>query len=531
MLTTRQAALIALINHPGLKKSKGLQIQTPSPPIGLAYLGAALRSRGHDYTAVDGCGAALDRVRPYAGRDDTWIQGLTVEEIVARVPLDTRVVGFTCLFSHCWPLVASIARALRPRLPDALFVAGGEHPTALPSSVLGPDGVFDVVVRGEGEETFVELVERRLAGEPWRDVAGIVWRRGDGALAESPARRRIGAIDELPWPDWDRWCIDAYIAAQQVTGVNLGRAIPILGSRGCPYRCSFCSNEQMWTRRYVMRDPVALVDEMAEMQRRYGVSSFTFMDSTFVINRAKTLAFCRELVRRGLGVTYQLPAGTRCEAFDAELVEALEASGLRNFAFAPESGSADVRQRIHKQMDLPGFLEAVRLVLRTRMTVGCFFVVGFPEDTPASLRETLRLVRRLAWLGVHDVTVSSFTPYPGSEHFDRLVASGAISGDLERVGDGIDFFGERDHCYAPGLSGRELHRFQRRAFLNFYLISFLARPWRLVRNVWLFATRGVEAARYVRFLSELTVTRRRWRSRNAGSGRAAVLPRVQGESL
>ena len=377
--------MITLINHPGLKTSTGLQLQTPSPPIGLAYLGAFLKSKGHAYTAVDACGAALDRVQPYGRREDTWIQGLSVEEVVERVPEDTRVVGFTCLFSHCWPLVLDIAEALRERLPHALLVAGGEHPTALPSSVLEREGLFDVVVKGEGEETFLELVERFEAGKPWQDVDGITWRGGDGQLVSTPPRRRVGSIDDLPTPDWDSWCIEAYIGEHQVTGVNLGRAIPILGSRGCPYRCTFCSNEQMWTRRYIMRDAVALVDEMEDMKQRYGVSCFTFMDSTFVINRAKTLAFCEELVRRNLGVTYQLPAGTRCEAFDEELVRALEASGLRNFAFAPESGSAEVRKAIRKQMELPRFLEAVKLVLRTRMTVGCFFVVGFPEDTPQSL--------------------------------------------------------------------------------------------------------------------------------------------------
>ena len=126
--------MITLINHPGLKTSTGLQLQTPSPPIGLAYLGAYLKSRGHGYTAVDACGAALSQVKPYGRRADTWIQGLSVEEVLERVPEGTRVVGFTCLFSHCWPLVLDIARELRKRLPEALFVAGGEHPTALPSS-------------------------------------------------------------------------------------------------------------------------------------------------------------------------------------------------------------------------------------------------------------------------------------------------------------------------------------------------------------------------------------------------------------
>src|SRR5262249_28547380 len=152
--------------------------------------------------------------------------------------------GFTCLFSHCWPLVLDIARALRPRFPAAIFVAGGEHPTALPEGVLA-SGLFDLAVRGGGAETFLELVGRVCAGRDWRDIAGIAYLAPEGHVVVTAARRRMTAIDDLPYPDWDAWSIEAYIAAHQVTGINLGRSMPILGSRGCPFECTFCSNPEM----------------------------------------------------------------------------------------------------------------------------------------------------------------------------------------------------------------------------------------------------------------------------------------------
>jgi anaerobic magnesium-protoporphyrin IX monomethyl ester cyclase len=503
--------VIALVNHPGLKKASGLQLQTPSPPIGLAYIGGQLRKHGIPYIAVDACGEALDQIRPYGRRSGVLVQGLTPQQAVDRIPESTEIVGFTCLFSHCWPLVMEIARPLREKLPRACFVAGGEHPSAQPAQVLA-DGTFDAVVLGEGEETFLELVRRIEAGASWRNVDGIA-HFTDGRIVRTPARRRVTDIDSIPYPDWDRWPIERYIAEHQVTGVHLGRSMPILGSRGCPYACTFCSNEQMWTRRYIMRSPAALVDEMEHLKEKYGVSGFTFMDSTFVINRTKTLAFARELVARRLDVTYQLPAGTRCEAFDEELAQALEASGLRNFAFAPESGSRTVLKAIRKQVDLDELLEAIRIVLRTRMTVGCFFVVGFPSDTPETLRETLRLIRRVARMGVHDVTVSQFTPYPGSADFDDLVAAGKISDDFRELEEIIDFFSGRGRSYAETISAARLQRFMIWAFLNFYVISFLSRPWRLVRNLWAYFTRGTENARYVRFVSEMLVRRPKWRRR------------------
>ncbi len=504
--------MIALVNHPGLKKASGLQLQTPSPPIGLAYVGGMLRSLGFDYTSVDACGEALDRIRPHPGRADVLVQGLTAPEVVDRIPPGTELVGFSCLFSHCWPLVADIARLLREKLPRAFFVAGGEHPSAQPDKVLD-DGLFDAVVLGEGEETFLAFARHVQAGTSWRNVEGLAFRGAGGGVVRTPARRRVTDIDAIPYPDWDRWCIRSYIAEQQVTGIHLGRSIPILGSRGCPYACTFCSNEQMWTRKYVMRSPAALVDEMEHMKRKYEVTGFTFMDSTFVIDRKKTLEFARELSDRRLDVRYQLPAGTRCEAFDEELAQALAASGLRNFAFAPESGSLSVLKAIKKQVDLDELLEAVRIVNRTPMTVGCFFVVGFPDETRESLRETLALVRRLALMGVNDVTVSQFTPYPGTADFDRLVAAGRISDDFRELDDVIDFFGGRGRSYADAVSPRVLRRFMLWAFVNFYVISFLIRPWRVVWSLWIYFTSGIESTRYVRFLSEVLVRRPKWKRR------------------
>lgn len=504
--------MITLINHPGLKTVRGIQIQTPSPPIGLAYIGAALRAGGFDYKGIDACGEALDQILPYR-EGKVMMQGLTDAQTVERIPAGTRIVGFTCLFSHCWPLVVSLAKAVRARFPEALFVAGGEHPSAMPEQVLA-GGLFDVVVRGEGEETFLELVRCVTEGRPWRNIDGIVCRDDRGRPVRTAPRRRVSDIDALPLPDWDSWSIEQYINHHQVSGIHLGRSMPILGSRGCPYECTFCSNPDMWTRRYIMRDPKGLADEIELMKARYRVSGFTFMDSTFVVNRQKTLRFATELIGRGLGVSYQLPAGTRCEAFDAELATALDESGLRNFAFAPESGSVEILKAVKKQVDLDRLLEAARIVLKTRMTVGCFIVIGFPEDTRESMRATLGLIRRLALMGAHDVTVSKFTPYPGSEYFVRLVASGKIREDMTELDNIIDFYSAEGISYSDALSSRELYWWMVWMFLNFYLLSFMVRPWRLLKNLWVYASSGVENARYMRFFTEMLFVRGKWGSGN-----------------
>ena len=369
---------IVLVNHQGLKVLKGIQLQSPSPPIGLAYLGAYLKKHQFDYTAVDACGADLERVESYQGSKHIFVQGLSFHESVKRMPHTAKIIGFTCLFSHTWPLVLKLAELTRQRFPSALLVLGGEHCTALPKESL-MESDFDLVVMGEGEETFLELVRKVENNEEWRSITGIAFINTDNKYILNPSRKRITAVDEFSVPDWDSWHINEYIKNNQVTGINLGRTIPILGSRGCPYNCKFCSNEEMWTTRYIMRDPVKLVDEMEYLKNKYNVTGFAFMDLTFIVNRRKIKEFARELINRDLGITYQLPAGTRCEAFDDELPELLCRSGLRNFAFAPESGDPNILKIIRKRIDIDKFYKAVAYSLKTSMTISCFFVIGFPK--------------------------------------------------------------------------------------------------------------------------------------------------------
>ena len=157
--------MITLINPPGLKTFSGLNMHTPNPPLGLAYIAATLKEAGHPYTVIDATGEALDRVNPYPDRTDFMMQGLSIDEIVDRVPADSDVIGLTCMFSTLWPVTRKVAEAVRARFPDALLVLGGEHGTAVPGHAL-ESSPFDVVVLGEGEETILALLSARAEGPP-----------------------------------------------------------------------------------------------------------------------------------------------------------------------------------------------------------------------------------------------------------------------------------------------------------------------------------------------------------------------------
>jgi anaerobic magnesium-protoporphyrin IX monomethyl ester cyclase len=501
--------MITLINPPGIKTFSGLQMHTPNPPLGLAYVAAALREAGFAHQVIDATGEALDAVSPYPERDDFLTQGLTPDEIASRIAPDSDIIGISCMFSTLWPLTHRIAEAVRARFPAALLVLGGEHGTAVPEHVLATSP-FDVVVLGEGEDTLVEVVRARSAGRPLSEIKGIAFRH-DGGLVNTGLSPRRRDVDAIPLPDWDAFPIGEYIARHQINGVNLGRSMPILGTRGCPFQCTFCSNPGMWTQRWIPRDPKRLADEMELYVRKYAVTNFDFQDLTAIVKRQWIVDFCRELIDRDLDITWQMPSGTRAEVFDEEVADLLYRSGCRALAFAPESGSPRILKAVKKQVDLDHMVTAMRAAVRRGLKLSCFIVIGFPDDTPRTLRQTLQLIRRMAVLGVHDVAVSKFVPYPGSALFKRLQREGKIQLDDEFFVSPMDFYTAKAPSYADRVSTRRLYWTMVWLFVNFYVISFALRPWRVGRALLRAVLTGREETRYAKWFVDLLFTRRRWR--------------------
>jgi anaerobic magnesium-protoporphyrin IX monomethyl ester cyclase len=501
--------MITLINPPGIKSFSGLQPHTPNPPLGLAYIAAAIKEAGFAYHVIDGTGEALDSIRPYPERADFMTQGLSFEEIVERIPPETDVIGIGCTFSSSWPLTRRLTEAVRRGFPDALMVLGGEHGTAVPELVLRTSPV-DVVVLGEGEETFVNLLQARRAGTPLREVKGIALRDG-GQIVNTGLSARKREVDAIPLPDWESFPVEEYVSRHQINGINLGRSMPLLSTRGCPFKCTFCSSPNMWTQRWYPRDPRLVADEMELYLRRYGATNFDFQDLTAIIKRQWIVDFCNELISRGLNITWQMPSGTRSEVFDEEVADLLYRSGCRALAFAPESGSPEILKIVKKQVNLEKMLVSMRAAVKRGLKLSCFIVIGFPDDTPATLKHSLKLIRKMAVLGVYDVAVSKFVPYPGSELFKRLQDEGKIQLDDDFFVSPMDFYTSKAPSYADAISTTYLYRMMLWMFVNFYVISFTFHPARTARALLKAVFTGVEETRYARWFVDRFYTRRHWR--------------------
>jgi len=478
---------VTLIRPPKITTDFSPHTQSGVPPMALACLAAVLDEAGHGVTIIDAYGEAPNRAVDIPGTNLTTV-GLTADEVANRVPGDTDIIGVTCMFSQDWLYAKRVIAAAHAAAPTATIVVGGEHITADPAHVLRTAPAVTACVLGEGEETLLELVAAVAAGRDLAGVPGLVVRRSGAPLHTSP-RARIRNIDTLPWPAWHlvptfSMYLDNHFGYEEFNR----RTMPMIATRGCPYRCTFCSSPSMWGTNWLAREPQDVIDEIKYCIAEYRVEHLEFYDLTAVVDRRWILKFAHLLADERLPVTWRLPSGTRSEALDEEVLQAMVASGCEAIVYAPESGSPRTLARIKKQVKPERMLRSVRAAVRAGMHVRAHFIMGMPGQTLSEIGETYIFIGKMAWAGVHDISSFFFYPYPGSEMYRDLVACKKIDPEAAEYDELLagacftDFKAVRSwsEYFSPGM----LRLFCLGSMAFFYTLSFLFWPLRAVRTVW-----------------------------------------------
>lgn len=415
---------VTIVRVPSLFAAGALTL-TATPPIGIAYVAGSLRAAGHGVHVVDSIGEALEQCR-YFGFKNLYLNGLIIQQIVERIPSGSQCIGVSFPFSNEWPLAKRVCFAIRERFPDSVIFAGGEHATAMPEYCLQDCSAINYIVLGEGEETSVDLVNTLAAGGDIHRVAGVAFSDAMGKVILNPRRNRMLGVDDIPRPAWDLIPLENYLAGGYSYGVNIGRTIPLIATRGCPYQCTFCSNPLMWTTRWLARTPAHVVDEMQDYMRLYSVQNFDFYDLTAVVRKDWIIEFCHLLIERKLNITWQLPSGTRSEALDDEVTSLLYQSGCRNLTYAPESGSPETLRRIKKRINPDRMIASMKSAILRKINIKANMIVGFPGEKLKNILETYQFIARMAVVGVDDISVWTYSAYPGSKIFSDLQKAGKL---------------------------------------------------------------------------------------------------------
>jgi radical SAM superfamily enzyme YgiQ (UPF0313 family) len=361
------------------------------PPLGPLYIAAALESVGVE---VD--------FRDFQLQEDAHC--FSGDQLARFLLGHQPIVAISC-FVDMLPAVVDATRQLSEREPETTIVLGGPGPTAAARRILEEYPWIDAIVRGEGDEAVIELVEL-LRGKRTGSIAGVIYRNASN-LVDGPARARNRSLDDLPLPayhliDWTR-----YDTARVIT------------TRGCSYRCSFCDVTALWGNRSVYRDIELTVREMEMLRHQYGKRFISIVDDTFVLNRGRVREFCRTLIARRSDI--QWGCFGRINLMTAELMGLMQDAGCRGIFYGIDSGSQRVLDRTVKRVRSEDILPVIRLSTRYFENIEASFIWGYPFESLADFRKTYEVAAQAALFAPRvNVQLHLLSPLPLSPIYQEF---------------------------------------------------------------------------------------------------------------
>jgi radical SAM superfamily enzyme YgiQ (UPF0313 family) len=339
-----------------------------SPPLGMGYISAMLKRNG--FTNIVGVDLHVDSMSKFES------------EVVKA-----DVVGVHTV-SKAFPQVVELAYRAKQLNPKIKVVIGGGHATLEPEEVISAEPV-DFAVVGEGEYTFLELVQALEKGDEFSHIPGI-WYKSDSAIKENPPRGWVKNLDELPFPDRELFDIRKYNLQWSIF-----KSVPIITSRSCPYNCTFCQPAlREIIGPYRQRSVENVLSEIRFLMTKYKAQHLSSADNTVTVNRKWVIEFCNELIKQGLKVTWSV--SVTISQVDKELLALMKKAGCTAIAPGVESGSQYVLDHIlHKKLKIERAREVVREANELKLRIHCYFMIGIPGETREQMLETVELAKTI----------------------------------------------------------------------------------------------------------------------------------------
>ncbi|MDP7099632.1 MAG: radical SAM protein, partial [Rhodospirillales bacterium] len=439
---------VLLINPPYFAVYRGFQkaarVGVNFPTMGLLYLAGKLDADGHDVKLMD-----------------IEIEDIGPEEVCQRVrDFDPQLVGITAVTpTFCKAL--DIAKNIKA-VTDVPIVLGGIHFTTIGEPILRDHHEFDFGAIGEGEITLSELAKCIKTGGDPAEVKGIIYRKDDGEVVRTAPRPLLMDLDELPFPA--RHLINPNNYLWVPPGKGATPLATLLTKRGCPYFCSFCAQDQIFTRKVRYRSVQNVLDELHEIVNVHGYNHISVSDDTLVIKRKRMMELCAGIKERGLKFTWE--GMTRANLVDPELLRTQHEAGLSRMSLGVESGNQDILDGVDKGTTLQQVRDGYKMTKEAGIETRGSAIIGHPNETKKTAWETVKFLRSLKHLDQAYLNV--MVPYPGTKVWEQAIKGEAgfrlLSDNYE---DYVRY--ETPVLEVNDLDAKYLSRLQKIGLLLFYL--------------------------------------------------------------
>jgi anaerobic magnesium-protoporphyrin IX monomethyl ester cyclase len=354
----RTVKILLIYSYPLFDRSKAYEEDIRIVPTGMYYVGAILKDRGYDVEILN------------------WYQIHKTPRKIAETLLEKKpnIIGFSVLNANRWGCV-EIAQIAKEMNPNVTIIFGGVAATFLWEHFLKHFRQVDYIITGEGEYSFLHLVEAIRDADAGRvaRIKGVAFRLGD-EIKKNEDAPFIRDLDELPIPA-------RFFSYQHV-----------VSSRGCPARCTFCASPRFWKRKVRFRSPGHFVEEL-ELLYNKGMRFFYFCDDTFTVDKHRVIEICKKILDKNLPITWF--AISRADYIDEDILYWMRRAGCIQISFGVESGSEKIRKTLGKSLATERVKKAFLLTHRYGILARAYFIYGSPGETWDTIRETVDLIKEI----------------------------------------------------------------------------------------------------------------------------------------
>lgn len=392
-------------------------------PMGLAYLGAALKKAGIDVQALD----AAAEASPVEVENGLMRCGLEPKELHKRIAdIKPDVVGISCFFSSRFPAVLDAAKIIKEIDSKILTITGGIHPSLMPESVCSHPEI-DFAAVGEGERIIVDFVEAASGKTSFDDIEGLAFKK-DGRVIVNPRSSYIEDLDSLGFPAWNLFDMERYLTINEGRwGLGNGRYAPVVTSRSCPYRCTFCSIHSVMGPKYRAHSPGYVVDMIESLAGEYDVDEVSFEDDNLTYDKDRFVSICKGLVERKIKIRWNTPNGVHVGSLDRDSLEWAKKAGCDSLNLAVESGDDFIRNKVIKKgLNSEKIYEVAGACRGAGIKTNAYFVIGMPGETEDSISKSHKFIRDLKF---NNLSIFIATPMPGTKLYDECIEKGYIDVD------------------------------------------------------------------------------------------------------